>query len=615
MNNSKLTHSVYRLLPFLLWINRVNRHSIRCDLLAGFTGALIVLPQGVAYALIAGLPAEYGLYTAIITPIVAGLFGSSWHLVSGPTAAISIVVFGVVSGITTPGSPEFIPLVLTLTLLVGAFQLVLGLLRVGALVNFISHTVVIGFTAGAAVLIATSQLKHILGIDVQSGLSFYATVMEINGRIDETNLTALVVSVCSLVSAIFFKRLFPKVPNMLLAMAAGTLLCLGLDGEGQGVALVGALPEGLPPISLFELRPDKIGVLSTGALAIAIIALIEAVSIARAISLRSRQRIDGNQEFVGQGLSNLAGSLFSCYAGSGSFTRSGVNYDSGAKTPFAAIFAAFFLCLIIISAPEITAHLPMPVMGGIVVLIAWNLIDFHHIRQIIHISREEAAILLATFTATLLFPLEFAIYAGVVLSIALFLRHSAKPKLVSVVPIPYRAGTPLRSAARHQLDECDKVKVLRLDGELFFGSVNHIQRELQFLSEVGHAEHILLVGSGVNYIDLAGAEMLVEEARRLESQGIALHLSNFKGTALATLKRGDFEDQIGKEFIHVSHHVALKQILPLINCQCKVDSESGLSTCVINRSYGQHSEKESIESSPYRPSCFPDRSVSSGSQA
>ncbi|TNE83538.1 MAG: hypothetical protein EP339_00180, partial [Gammaproteobacteria bacterium] len=175
---------VQKLFPFLLWLNQVDRHSLRSDLLAGLTGALIVLPQGVAYALIAGLPAEYGLYTAIVTPVVAGLFGSSWHLVSGPTAAISIVVFGVVSGVTPADGPEFIPLVLTLTLLTGIFQLVLGVLRVGALVNFISHTVVIGFTAGAAVVIATSQLKHVLGIELASGLSFFETLMELAYHID-----------------------------------------------------------------------------------------------------------------------------------------------------------------------------------------------------------------------------------------------------------------------------------------------------------------------------------------------------------------------------------------------------------------------------------------------
>jgi SulP family sulfate permease len=349
------------------------------------------------------------------------------------------------------------------------------------------------------------------------------------------------------------------------------------------------------------LQFGQISVLGTGALAVAIIALIEAASIARAISLRSRQRIDGNQEFIGQGLSNLVGSLFSCFVGSGSFTRSGVNYDSGAKTPLAALFAAVILALIILLAPQMTAYLPMPVMGGIVILIAWNLIDTHHVRQIIRVSKEEATILLVTFSATLLFPLEFAIYAGVILSIALFLRHSAKPRLTAVVPIPYRAGTPLRSAYRHQLTECDQVKILRLDGELFFGSITHIQNEIRQLCDDQSFKHLLLVGSGVNYIDLAGAEMLAEESQRLKAAGITLHLSNFKGGALKTLKHGNFEHSIGKHHIHVSHHVALMTILPELQCNCPRSEYNEQPGCIIYQAYGHRTNDSCFEDLVYTP--------------
>lgn len=590
MSRSKKRSHFQQYLPFLQWVHRVDGHSLRNDLLAGLTGAFIVLPQGVAYALIAGMPPEYGLYTAIVTSIIASLFGSSWHLVSGPAAAISIVVFGVVSGVTSPESPDFIPLTLTLTFLVGLFQLCLGLLRFGALVNFISHTVIIGFTAGAAILIATSQLKHVLGINVESASSFYATLVQIGSNLNNTNLYALGIGFFSLLTAYLFKRWFPRLPNMLMAMAAGTLLCFVLSGQSHGVALLGAIPGHLPPLSFFDIQFDAVGKLGTGALAVAIIALIEAVSIGRAIALKSGQRVDGNQEFIGQGLSNTIGSFFSCFAGSGSFTRSGVNYDAGARTPLAAVFAAILLAIIMVAIPEITAWLPMPVMGGIVTLIAWNLIDLKHIAQIVRVSREEAGILFATFSATLIFPLEFAIYAGVILSIALFLRHSARPKLVTVVPIPYRAGTPLRSAERHQLQECDKVKILRLDGELFFGSVSHIQNEIQWLAGHQQFDHLLLVGSGINYIDLTGAEMLAEESRRLKEIGICLHLSNFKGTVLSVLENAGLIEDIGRQYIYPSHHVALRNILSQLQCHCPKSLQDGTSLCVIHRSYGHRGE-------------------------
>lgn len=584
--------------PFLLWLKQVSRSSIRSDLIAGLTGALIVLPQGVAYALIAGLPPEYGLYTAIITPVIAGLFGSSWHLVSGPTAAISIVVYGVVSGVTPADSAEFIPLVLTLTLLTGVFQLLFGLLRVGALVNFISHTVVIGFTTGAAFVIAASQLKHILGIELASGLSFVETLIELIRHIDQANQAALILGIASLLAALVFKHLFPKLPNMLLAMATGTVLCVALDSAGHSVALVGALPGNLPPISLFEIQIDQLGNLATGALALAIIALIEAVSIARAIALRSRQRIDGNQEFIGQGLSNITGSLFSCYAGSGSFTRSGVNYDSGAQTPLAAIFSAAFLAIIIIVAPRITAYLPMPVMGGIVILIAWNLIDFSHIRQILRVSREETIILASTFAATLLFPLEFAIYAGVIISIALFLRHSSKPKLIAKVPVSNAGNLCFHRAELQQLPESNRILIVRLEGQIFFGSTGHLMAEFKALADSPHLEDIILEGSSVNYIDLAGAEMLAEESLRLKKSGITLHLSGFNASSLSIIKCGSFVEQIGLDHIHASCHNALDEIHRVTNqCtgfRCDADANPRGIQCPILRALSHSSDKPLI---------------------
>jgi len=297
--------------------------------MAGLTGAVIVLPQGVAYALIAGLPPEYGLYTAIVTPVIAGLFGSSLHLVSGPAAAISIVVLSVVSNVFPPDSAEFIPAVLTLTFLTGLIQLALGLARLGVLVNFISHTVVIGFTAGAAVLIASSQMKYVLGLPVPTNSSFTQTWTALAQQLGATNFYALTIALATVLSTLFLKRVNPRLPTMLFGMIMGSLLCWLIDGGRQGVPLVG----GLPGFTVPDFSFHTINALLPGAVAVAILGLVEAVSIARAIAMRSGQRIDGNQEFIGQGLSNTGASFFSCFAGSGSFTRSGVNYDAGAQTP------------------------------------------------------------------------------------------------------------------------------------------------------------------------------------------------------------------------------------------------------------------------------------------
>ncbi|MCX8018385.1 MAG: SulP family inorganic anion transporter, partial [Rhodocyclaceae bacterium] len=409
-----------KLFPFLLWWPLVTRSTLKDDLLAGLTGALIVLPQGVAFATIAGLPPQYGLYAAMVPAIVAALFGSSWHLVSGPTTAISIAVFAALSHSAEPGSPQYIQLVLTLTFLVGVFQLALGLARMGALVNFISHTVVIGFTAGAAILIAASQAKHFFGIPIPRGTPFYEILHQLYLQFFDINPWVLSVSLVTLLTGILTKRFLKKLPYMIAAMIIGSLyaeaLNLWLGAAATGIKTVGALPAGLPPLSAPDLSLATLKQTVGPALVITMLALTEAVSIARAIAVRSEQRIDGNQEFIGQGLSNLIGSFFSAYASSGSFNRSGVNYEAGAKTPLASVFASLALVLVLLAVAPLAAYLPTAAMAGILFLVAWGLIDFHHIAHIWHTSKTEAAILAATLIGTL-FNLELGIFLGVFLSL------------------------------------------------------------------------------------------------------------------------------------------------------------------------------------------------------
>lgn len=559
-----------RLLPFLHWLPRVGPRSLRADLVAGATGAIIVLPQGVAYALIAGLPPEYGLYTAIVTPIVAGLFGSSLHLVSGPTAAISIVVYSVVSGVVPPDSPQFIPYVLALTFMVGVIQLALGITRMGTLVNFISHTVVVGFTTGAAILIGTSQLRHFTGIDAPSGESFLHTLQALALGAGGANAYSIAIGTLTLLTALAMRAWLPRWPGMLIAMVVGSLVCLAIGGGERGVPLVGAMSGGLPAPSLPELSPDVLRDLAPGALAVAIIALIEAVSIARAVAIRSHQQIDGNQEFIGQGLSNIVGSFFSCYAGSGSFTRTGANYDAGARTPLAAVFASLMLALVLLLAPGLTAYLPLPAMAGIVLLIAWNLIDFHHIRKIMRASRRETVVLAVTFASTLLLELEFAIYVGVLLSLVLYLQRTAKPRLVDLAPMAERAERPLRNAAKRSLPECPQLRILRIDGSLFFGAVDHVQTALKNDPE-GERPHVLIIGNAINFIDVAGAEMLAEEAERLRHAGGGLYLCGVKSPALETVRRGGYLEALGEENLFTTPEDAIHAIFQRLDGEvCRI---------------------------------------------
>ena len=549
-----------RFLPFTLWLPLVNRTSLKSDMIAGLTGAVIVLPQGVAFATIAGLPPEYGLYTAMVTAVIAALFGSSLHLISGPTTAISIVVFSAISRHADPGTAEYITLALTLTFLAGLYQFAFGLARLGTLVNFVSHSVVVGFTAGAAVLIVSSQLKHVLGVFVPRGESFVHIWADIYMKLGEVNYYVLLVAISTLITALVFKRFFPRTPYLLLGMITGSLVSVMVGGEDHGVRLVGKIPASLPPLSHPDLSISSFRELGSEAFAVALLGLIEAVSIARSIASKSEQRIDGNQEFMGQGLSNIVGSFFSSYAGSGSFTRSGINYSAGAKTPVSAMFSAVFLMLIILLIAPLTAYLPVAAMGGVILLVGYNLVDFHHIGKILKVSRSETSILLVTFFATLFMELEFAIYIGVMLSLIFFLNRTSTPEIVVLAPDPHSHKRKLMNVRKGALIECPQLKIIRIDMSVYFGSLDHIQSRLNIISDKEGIKHVLIFGDGINFIDLAGAEMLVHEAKRFKSLGGGLYFYGIKSKVCDFIDKGGFITAIGKENFFQSKRDALSHI-------------------------------------------------------
>lgn len=573
--------SLHSIFPFLQWFKLLTKESVKADLIAGFTGAVIVLPQGVAFATIAGLPPEFGLYTAMVTPIIAALFGSSRHLISGPTTAISIVVFAAISNHAEPGSAEFISLALTLTFLAGVYQFAFGLARLGSLVNFVSHTVVIGFTAGAAILIATSQMKNILGVNIAKGESFFHTWLDLGEQVGNTNIYILIVAIATLLSALFIKRFYPKIPNLLIGLVVGSFVALAFTQSGANIELVGEIPAHLPPLTMPDFSFASIRMLAPEAFAVALLGLIEAVSISRAIATKSNQRINANQEFIGQGLSNMTGSFFSSYAGSGSFTRSGINYAAGAKTPLSAIFAALILMVIVLLIAPLTAYLPVAAMGGVILIVAYNLIDIHHIKEIIKYSKSETAILLTTFFATLFLELEFAIYLGVLLSLVIFLGRTSTPEVVTLAPdTDAETGKKkLINVTKKPVNQCPQLKIIRIDMSIYFGSINHIQNRMHHLIEQENITHILIIGTGINFIDLSGAEALVTDANRLKQQGGGLYFAELKASVYEYISKNCFVAKVGSRNFFDSKKDAIKTIYKNMDeekctkCEARVFSE------------------------------------------
>lgn len=563
MNQQSFLERYKQYFPFLVWMPKLNGETIRTDFFAGLTGAIVVLPQGVAFATIAGMPPEYGLYAGMVPAIIAALFGSSWHLVSGPTTAASIVLFSALSALAEPGSMDYVKLALTLTFMVGVIEIALGLARMGALVNFISHSVIVGFTAGAAILIAGKQLRNFFGVHIERGGHLNDVLVQFWQQIPNINGYVTLVSVVTLLAGIVVRRFWPKLPYLIIAMILGSLVGVWLNRhfgvDVTGITTVGALPKTLPPLSSPDFTLDTIKHLATPALAVTLLALTEAVSIGRSLGARSGQRIDGNQEFIGQGLSNVAGSFFSGYVSTGSFNRSGLNFQAGARTPLAAMFAGLLLMIIVLLVAPFAAYLPNAAMAGILFMVAWGLIDFHEIRHVLKSSRRETGIMAVTFFGALFLELELAIFAGVLLSLVLYLMRVSKPRIVTRVPDP---SLPKRkfNTGEH-LPQCPQLHILRIDGSIFFGSVSHIQETFAELEEK-HPEqkHLAIVAQGINFVDIAGGAALVEEARKRRARGGGLYLIKVKKGLWESLDSCGCLDEIGPNNVFQSKSAAITGI-------------------------------------------------------
>jgi len=533
--------------------------------MAAITGAIVVLPQGVAFATIAGMPPEYGLYAAMIPAVIAALFGSSRQLVSGPTTAASIVLFSSLSVLADPGSADYVAYALTLTFMVGVIELAMGIARLGALVNFISHSVIVGFTAGAAVLIAASQLGNFFGMDMPRGLHLTEKLLYFGEHIGDIHPYATTVGFATLIAGIIFRRRFPRIPYMIAAMVAGSVVSLLIShflyvgGPAPGIQVVGALPATLPPLSSPDLNLNMIKELAPAALAVTLFALTEAVSISRSLAARSGELVDGNQEFIGQGLSNIFGSFFSSYVATGSFNRSGVNYAAGAKTPMAAIIACLLLMIIVLFVAPLLAHLPNAAMAGILFLVAFGIIDFAHIKKIVRASRSDSIVLWATFLSTLFLELDFAIMLGVFLSLVIYLHRASRPRVRVRVPDPRLPKQ--RFNTDPSLPECPQFKMVRIDGPVFFGAVNYVAERLRIIAKHNSTQkHLLIMARTISFIDVAGAEMLAHEASLRRKAGGQLYFHQLHDSAQELLERGGYLEDVGTENIFFTKGEAISEI-------------------------------------------------------
>ena len=559
------------------WVRQVTPATLRADALAGLLGAVLVLPQGIAFATLAGLPPEYGLYTAIIPCILAALFGSSWHVMSGPTNANSLALFAMLSPLAVAFSPAYIQLALAVTVMVGVLQWLIGALRLGMLANFISPTVLFGFTSGAAILIAVHALPDLLGLAAAPDHSAAGVLTHALTQLPHTNPAALAVASVTLAVALGLRRFRRSWPYMLIGLAVATALAWGWSQWTAGSATpaaalrtVGSIATPWPRFTLPRISWAQASDLIGLAFALTIVALGQTISIAKTVALRSGQRIDANREFRGQGLANIIGGFFSSYVSGGSLNRSMPNLEAGAKTPLSSVFSALLLLgLVAVSAP-VLAQIPMAALAGLLMLVALALLDLKHWRHLLALSRSDFAVALATLAATVTIRLEMAILLGTLLSLMSFLYRTSRPAMRTmgfdsrgmdrqfvVIDSPRDAAleapqvTPLQAALEEScapLPECPQLKLLRMEGEVYFGAAQHVADILHALRSQPHPQkHLLVMAKSMNFIDLAGAELWATELAARRAMGGNLYFHRPRPEVIQMWRKTGFTSLLGPE--------------------------------------------------------------------
>lgn len=574
------------------WVPEVGAVTLRADLAAGLLGALLVLPQGVAFATLAGLPPQYGLYSAIVPCIVAALFGSSRHVMSGPTNANSLALFAVLTPLAVAGSPGYIELALAVTVLVGLMQWLVGALRLGSLAHFISPSALFGFTSGAALLIAVHALKDALGLPAPASHGAGTLLASVAANADQIQVGAVLVTAVTLVCALLVKRWDKRKPYMLAGLAAGALAAAAFNAltaqhGAAPVPVLGDLAQPWPPFHVPSVDWRALPDLLSLAFALTIVALAQSISIAKAVAARSGQRIDANREFVGQGLSNVVGGFFSCYLSCGSLNRSIPNFEAGARTPLASVFSALLLMALVALTGPLLAQIPHAAIAGLLLLVAWTLLDVPRWRQLIRTQPGESAIAAATLAATVTIRMEVAILLGTVLSLMVYLHRTSRPAMRTmgfdsrgldrrfVVLEAPRNGAG--DAPPDTLPECPQLKLLRMEGSVYFGAAAHVAQRLQELRTGPDApRHLLVMAKSMNFIDLAGAQVWEDELAARRAMGGDLYFHRPRPEVLAMWRRTGFLDRLGADHVFPDKATALHAIYAKLDrgicagCQAKV---------------------------------------------
>ena len=563
-------------LPFLDWLVHYRREDVVGDLLAGTIVAIMLVPQGMAYAMLAGLPPEVGLYASILPLIIYGLLGTSRTLAVGPVAIVSLLVASGVAPLADAGSAKYLQLALTLALLVGIIQFIMGVVRAGFLVNFLSHPVVSGFTSAAAIVIGFSQLKHLIGVNIPRTEYFYEQVLYAAEHLLDSNVYTLLIGLSGIAILLYFQRRLSKhlektglpksviVPvsksGPLVVVLLGTVSVVAFSlFDWAGVKIVGDVPAGLPPITLPVFDFNVWQLLLPTALAISFVGFMESISVAKSLASKRRQKVDADQELVALGAANFGATFTGGYPVTGGFSRSSVNFASGANTGLASIITAGLVAVTVIFLTPLFYYLPNAVLAAIIMVAVFGLIDVKTFKHVWQYNKADAASLIITFLAVLAVGVETGILVGVATALLLFLWRTSQPHMAEVGRI---GGTEIyRNVARHEVETWPQTVAIRVDGSLYFANTKYLEDVvLQMVADKPELKYLVLIGIAVNSIDSSALETLESLNQELHDAGVELHLAGFKGPITDRLKDIGFIDHIGPDHVHLSTHDAMKAL-------------------------------------------------------
>lgn len=560
-----------RYLPILDWGRTYNREAATSDVVAAVIVTIMLIPQSLAYALLAGLPPEMGLYASILPLVAYAIFGTSRALAVGPVAVVSLMTAAAVGKIAASGSPEYITAAITLAFLSGLFLLALGVFRLGFLANFLSHPVIAGFITASGVIIATSQLKHILGVGA-SGQNMLEILVSLFEHLNQINAITLAIGIASTAFLFWVRKglkpfllkrgIKPKIADILAkagpvgAVAVTTLGAFAFDLGEQGVKLVGAVPQGLPPLTVPSFSPDLWAELIGSAVLISIIGFVESVSVAQTLAAKKRQRIVPDQELIGLGAANIAAGISGGYPVTGGFARSVVNFDAGAETPAAGAFTAVGLAVATLALTPLLSYLPQATLAATIIVAVLSLVDFSILKRTWIYSKADFIAVAATILVTLVLGVEIGVSMGVGLSILIHLYKSSKPHVAIVGQVP---GTEhFRNVLRHTVITDKTILSLRVDESLYFANARYLEdRIYDMVAKRPELKHVILMCPAINAIDMSALESLEAINERLKSYGVTFNLSEVKGPVMDRLQRVDFLGHLnGKVFLSQYRAVA-----------------------------------------------------------